>query len=114
MALNGWLWNRGPIMVDKMIIGWYDAAHMKKLIVVATLFAASVLPVSAETVRTCSSVYGGGEVCGENTTTTTVTHTVVETGANDKQMFTMLVSVAGAALLATGLYKLTYKSYFLG
>ncbi len=97
-----------------MIIGWYDAAHMKKLIVVATLFAFSALPVSAETVRTCSSVYGGGETCGETTTTVTVEHEVVETGANDNQMFTMLLSLAGAALLATGLYKLTYKSYILG
>jgi len=88
---------------------------MKKQIVIATLILlASVAPVSAETVRTCSSVYGGGEVCGENTTTTTVTHTVVETGASDNQMINLLLSIAGAAALATGLYKMTYKNYFLG
>lgn len=86
---------------------------MKKLIVVATLFAFSTLPVHAETVRTCSSVYGGGEVCGESTTST-VTHTVVETGAADNQILTILLGIAGAAALATGLYKLTYRSYILG
>lgn len=87
---------------------------MKKLIMVATLLIASSLPVSAETVRTCSSVYGGGEVCGENTTSSTVTHTVVETGAGDNQMIKLALGIAGAALTATALYKLTYKSYLLG
>lgn len=86
---------------------------MKKLIVVATLLVLSTAAVRAENVRTCSSVYGGGEVCGE-TTTTTVTHTVVETGTGDNQMAKLLLSIAGAALVATGLYKLTYKSYILG
>jgi hypothetical protein len=86
---------------------------MKKLIVVATLLIVSTLPARAETVRTCSSIYGGGEVCGE-TTTTTVEHKVVETGANDTQMYKILTSLAGAALVATALYKLTYKSYLLG
>ena len=87
---------------------------MKKLIVVATLIVLASTPVKAETVRTCSSVYGGGEVCGENTTTTTVTHTVVETGAGDNQMIKLALGMAVAALTATALYKLTYKSYFLG
>lgn len=86
---------------------------MKKLMVLVTLLVLSTAQVSAESVRTCSSVYGGGEVCGE-TTTTTVTHTVVETGAGDNQMVKLLLSIAGAALVATGLYKLTYKSYILG
>lgn len=87
---------------------------MKKLIVIASLILASAGTVHAETVRTCSSVYGGGEVCGENTTNTTVTHTVVETGASDNQMIKMILGLAGAAVLATGLYKLTYKSYIFG
>ena len=78
------------------------------------LLIASVAPVSAETVRTCSSVYGGGEVCGENTTNTTVTHAVVETGVSDDQMIKLALGIAGAATLATVLYKLTYKSYILG
>lgn len=88
---------------------------MKKLIVVTALILTSVLPVSAETVRTCSSVYGGGEVCGE-TTTTVVEHKIVEvnTGADDNQMIKIMTSLAGAALVATALYKLTYKSYILG
>lgn len=97
-----------------MIIGWYDPPHMKKLIVIATLIALSTTSVNAETVRTCNSVYGGGETCGETTTTTTVTHEVVETGANDNEMFKLLGSFALAALVATGLYKATYKSYILG
>ena len=88
---------------------------MKKQIVIATILTLlSATSVSAETVRTCSSVYGGGEVCGETTTTTTVTHEVVETGANDNEMLKLLGSFALAALVATGLYKLTYKSYILG
>lgn len=86
---------------------------MKKLMVFATLLVLSTSTVRAENVRTCSSVYGGGEVCGE-TTTTTVTHTVVETAIGDNQMAKLLLSIAGAAMLATGLYKLTYKSYLLG
>ena len=98
-----------------MIIGWYDPPHMKKQIVIASLLTLlSVAPASAETVRTCSSVYGGGEVCGETTTTTTVTHEVVETSASSNEMFSLLGGFALAALVATGLYKMTYKSYILG
>ncbi len=98
-----------------MVIGWYDAAHMKKLIVVATLILlSSASAVRAETVSTCRNVYGTGEVCGETTTTTTVTHEVVETGAAENQMLQLALGIAGAALFATGLYKLTYKSYILG
>jgi len=87
---------------------------MKKLMVALTLLALVAAPAHAETVRTCSSVYGGGEVCGENTTNTTVTHTVVETGLGDNEAFRIILSIAGAAALATGLYKLTYKNYLLG
>ena len=87
---------------------------MKRLIALVIMSFVFATTASAETVRTCSSVYGGGEVCGETTSTVTVTHTVVETGANDNQMVKMLLSIAGAAILATGLYKLTYKSYILG
>lgn len=83
--------------------------NMKKLIMVAILFALNILPVHAETVRTCSSVYGGGEVCGETTT-----HEVAATGASDDQMLTIMLGLLGSALVATGLYKLTYKSYILG
>jgi hypothetical protein len=85
---------------------------MKRLIAITTALFLFAAPVSAETVRTCSSVYGGGEVCGE-TTTTTVTHTVVQTGAGDN-MLSILSSIAGVAILTTLLYKLTYKSYLLG
>ena len=87
---------------------------MKKLIVVAALLLTSVIPAHAETVRTCSTVYGGGEVCGETTSNVTIEHKVIETGANDSQMIKLLFSIAGAAALATGLYKMTYKNYSLG
>lgn len=85
---------------------------MKRLIALIALSFVLATPVSAETVRTCSSVYGGGEVCGE--TTTTVTHTVVATGAGDNQTLKILASALGFAVLTTVLYKLTYKSYILG
>lgn len=85
---------------------------MKKLIVVATLLIASTLPVRAETV-TCRSEQYGGAVCGIETSTT-VEHKVVETGASDNQMIKLLASLAISAAIATGLYKLTYKSYILG
>ena len=87
---------------------------MEKLIVIATLLFASTLPVSAETVETCSSTQYGGSVCGTTTVNTTVEHKVIETGASDNQVFKMLASLAGAALVASALYKLTYKSYILG
>ena len=60
---------------------------MKKLIVLVTLLFAVAAPVSAETVRTCSSVYGGGEVCGETTTTVTVEHQVVNAGIMDYELW---------------------------
>jgi hypothetical protein len=100
-------------MVDKMIIGCYHSPHMKKHIVIATLvLLSSVLPVKAETV-TCRSEQYGGAVCGVETSVT-VEHKVVETGASDNQMIKILTSLAGAALVASVLYKLTYKSYILG
>lgn len=89
---------------------------MKKLIVVATLLIASVLPVSAETATTCYSTYGSGEVCGESTVNVKEEHNITEvaTGANDAQVIKLLLSIAFAATIATGLYKLTYKSYIFG
>jgi len=88
---------------------------MKRLIaLVAVMFIVSSTPALAETVRTCTSVYGGGEVCGETTTTVTVEHKVVETGFGDNQVVNLLLGLAGAAAIASVLYKLTYKSYILG
>ena len=85
---------------------------MKKIL--ATLFLLmqlSVISASAETVKTCQVVYGGGETCGETTTNETVTHEVVETGAGDMELLYFVGSFAFAALAATGLYKMTYKAY---
>lgn len=86
---------------------------MKRLIAFVTLLVISATPVSAETVRTCSSVYGGGEVCGE-TTVTEQKAVIVETAVDDKQVINFLMGIAGAAVVATVLYKLTYRSYILG
>lgn len=98
-----------------MIIGWYDSPHMKKILATfVLLMQVSAASASAETVRTCQVVYGGGETCGETTTTETVTHEVVETGAGDLELLYFVGSFAAFALVATGLYKLTYKSYILG
>lgn len=87
---------------------------MKRLIALVTALFIFAAPVSAETVRTCTSVYGGGEVCGETSANVTVEHQVVETGIGDNLIVKILMGVAGAATLATVLYKLTYKSYILG
>ena len=89
---------------------------MKRLIALVTTLVVlvSATPAHAETVSTCSSVYGGGEVCGETTTNVTVEHQTVNTAINDNQALMILASVLGAALLATVLYKLTYKLYIFG
>ncbi|GAB4026866.1 MAG: hypothetical protein Fur0011_3530 [Candidatus Microgenomates bacterium] len=88
---------------------------MKKILATfVLLMQVSAVSVSAETVRTCQVVYGGGEICGETTTTATVKHEVVETGAGDLELFYFVGSFAGFAVVATGLYKLTYKSYIFG
>lgn len=87
---------------------------MKRLIAIAMMVLLLVAPkmVSAETVSCTSGQYGGA-VCGIQTSET-VSHTVVETGSGDNQIVKLLISIAGAALVATGLYKMTYKNYFLG
>jgi len=82
--------------------------------VVTALLIASTLQVRAESVVTCTNRYGVGEVCGESTVNETVEHLAVETGEGDNQMIKTLGSIAMAALVATALYKLTYKSYILG
>lgn len=87
---------------------------MKRLIVIAGLMLISTSAVSAETVRTCSSIYGGGEVCGETTITSTPTHVVTATSVSSNDMVKLMLSLALAAGFATGLYKLTYRSYILG
>jgi len=87
---------------------------MKKLIVLVTLLFVFAIPASAETVRTCSSVYGGGEVCGETTTTVTVEHQTVNAGIMDYELWQIVASVFGVAVLATALYKLSYRWYILG
>ncbi len=89
---------------------------MKKLVVIATILFASISStgmVRAESVS-CSSQQYGGVVCGASTSTVTVEHLAVETGEGDNQMIKTLGSIAMAALVATALYKLTYKSYILG
>lgn len=101
-------------MVDKWIWGGIIPAMKRLIALVAVMFIVSSTPASAETVRTCTSVYGGGEVCGETTTTVTTEHKVVETGVNGLELWQILSAVAGTALVATLLYRLSYRWYILG
>lgn len=87
---------------------------MKKLIVIAGMLFALATPVAAETVKTCSTVYGGGEVCGETTTTVTVEHKTVNAGINDWELWQVVAGVLGIALVASVLYRLSYRWYILG
>ena len=86
---------------------------MKRLIavfaVLSVLFVAQ--PVHAETVTTCTTVYGGGSVCGE---TTTVEHKVVDTAVDPSLFWKVVGIIGGAAIVATVLYKLSYRWYILG
>lgn len=86
---------------------------MKKLMVSIWLLMALVLVPSAkaETVRTCSSVYGGGEVCGESTTTVVVEHEPVEAGILDSQLLGAFVVLGAMGVVATFLYKFSYRWY---
>ncbi len=87
---------------------------MKRLIALVIMLFVFASTASAETVRTCSSVYGGGEVCGETTTTTTtIEHKTVNTGINDLELWQVLAIMATLASISTLLYKLTYKFYIL-
>lgn len=87
---------------------------MKRLITITALFVLTATPAYAETVRTCSSVYGGGEVCGESTTNITVEHTIVDAGVGGTSIWQVIAMIGGAAAVATILYKISYKWYVLG
>ena len=87
---------------------------MKKLIVLVSLLFVTAGAVRAETVKTCSTVYGGGEVCGETTTTVTVEHKTVNAGIMDYELWQVVAGVLGIAVLASVLYKLSYRWYILG
>jgi len=78
--------------------------------------AFATMPVRAETVRTCTSMYGGGEVCGESTTsvTTTVEHKTVDAGLDEMELWQVLAGVVSAAVVTSLLYKATYRWYILG
>lgn len=86
---------------------------MKKLMVFFVLLSALVIaPVAkADKVRTCSSVYGGGEVCGESTTEVVVEHKTVAAGISDLQMWEVIAILGGMGAIATVLYKLSYRWY---
>lgn len=89
---------------------------MKRLIVSVLMLTALVLPgsVTAETVECHSSQYGGA-TCGVSTSTEVIVeHKVVETGADDNQLVAVIAAMGATALIASLLYKLTYRSYILG
>ncbi|MFH2019244.1 MAG: hypothetical protein ABII80_01330 [bacterium] len=86
---------------------------MKKLMALMILIGALVMaPVAkADKVRTCSSVYGGGEVCGESTTDVVVEHKVVAAGISDLEMWQVMAILGGVGAVATVFYKLSYRWY---
>jgi len=88
---------------------------MKKQILSLALASALILApsVSAETVECTTSQYGGA-TCGVSTSDVTVTHEVVEAGIGDWQLSTVIAVLGISALVATGLYKLSYRWYILG
>ena len=83
---------------------------MKKLIVAAALVGWMVLPpaVYADTVQTCENVYGGGEVCGSSTSP------VVNTAMPSDQVAELAAGIVALAIVATVLYKISYRWYILG
>jgi len=88
---------------------------MKRLIAILTMVGVlTVAPTAyAETV-TCTTSQYGGAVCGVSTSTETVVeHKVVETGAS-KELYMVIAAIGATALVASLLYKLTYRSYILG
>ncbi len=89
---------------------------MKRLIAMSLLVAGLVAatPVHAETVSTCTTVYGGGSVCGETTTTVTVEHQPVNTAVDPVLFWKVVAIVGGVAAVATILYKFSYRWYILG
>lgn len=88
---------------------------MKKIIAVLTLVAAlAVVPsAQAETVSCSTSQYGGA-VCGIETTTTTVEHKTVDAGVADWSLAQIIALTGVTALVATILYKKTYRLYLFG
>lgn len=89
---------------------------MKKLIAATALCAAliAVPTVQAETVECPTSQYGGA-TCGVSISTeVTVTHETVEAGIADWQLWQVIAFAGGTALLASVLYKLTYRLYIFG
>lgn len=88
---------------------------MKRLIALtAVVVALSVAPVARAETVSCSTSQYGGAVCGISTTTETrVEHKVVNTGASN-ELAVIIAGLGVTALVATVLYKLTYRSYILG
>lgn len=88
---------------------------MKKLLAILALTSLFIAtPARAETVECSTSQYGGA-VCGVTTDEeVVVTHETVEAGLGDMQITTVIAILGLSALVATGLYKLSYRWYILG
>lgn len=89
---------------------------MKKLALIFTvitlIFATSA--VASETITTCTSQYGGGQICGSSTTTETITHTTVNAGIADMELWQIIAISGIASVVAYILYRATYRVYTLG
>ena len=88
---------------------------MKRLIAIAAILTALMVPSSAmaETV-TCRTEQYGGSICGVTTSTETKVEHTYETSLSSREFYTLIFSLFGAAVVATVLYKLTYRNYLLG
>lgn len=88
---------------------------MKKLITTLLIVTALVVApsASAETV-TCRTEQYGGSICGVETSTSTTVEHRYNTGISSREFYTIIGSLFGAAIVATLLYKLTYRNYLLG
>ena len=89
--------------------------HMKRLIAIAAILTALMVPSSAmaETV-TCRTEQYGGSICGVETSTSTTVEHKYETGLSSRQFYTIIGSLLTSAVVASILYKLTYRNYLLG
>ena len=87
---------------------------MKKQIISLALASALILApsVSAETVEGTTSQYGGA-TCGVSTSTEVVTHETVNAGIGDMQLTSVIMILGLSAIVATSLYKLSYRWYIL-
>ncbi len=87
---------------------------MKNLVTALALVITLVVAPSAlaESVECTTSQYGGA-TCGASTSEVTVTHETVGAGIGDWELVNVIAVLGLSAIVATGLYKLSYRWYIL-